>query len=292
MSLYVRGYSRRYGVEQYIEETSNITDEKLLQWLQQPHARRGDIKIDLISPQGTVSHLLPYRQYDFVNDQGYSSWPFMSVHNWGENPIGRWTLTVTFKSTSGYVSVSGIRMTHYGIQQTPEAVRNIPSQCDSTCTRQCSGLGQENCDVCSNLRVVSTLECVDVCPEGTRPYKRFCTTPSEVDNRSTLAPTPSVTSPSSHYAPNTPHTTTCITTPTTATTNHLDSNSTDNSNQVAVSVKAGTIAVGGMLMVLVLDVIISVGVYVCYRYKRRSTGFQVLTSAISDDTGDPDSTIV
>ena len=281
MSLHVQGYSRQYGIEQYIEETHNITDEELLLWLQQPHPRRGDIKIDLTSPQGTVSHLLPYRQYDFVNDEGYSSWPFLSVHNWGENPIGRWTLTITFKSTSGYVSVSSIGMSHYGVQQTPDAVSNIPSQCDSTCTRQCSGLGQENCDVCSNLRVVPTLECVDVCPEGTRRYKRFCTTPSDVTTEDNRSPIPIA---SSLYTSNTPHTTSAVI--------YLDTNSIDNPDQVPLSVKAGIIVLAGVLMILVLGVIISIGVYVCYRHRKRSTGFQVLTSSNSDDTVDTGSITV
>ena len=49
---------------------------------------RGDIKVELVSPSGTKSTLLPHRKYDFINAEGYYNWPFMSLHYWGENPIG------------------------------------------------------------------------------------------------------------------------------------------------------------------------------------------------------------
>lgn len=48
--------------------------------------RRGDIMIELLSPVGTKSVLLPHRKNDFVNEEGYSDWPFMSVHHWGRIP--------------------------------------------------------------------------------------------------------------------------------------------------------------------------------------------------------------
>ena len=52
---------------------------------------RGQIEITLISPRGMTSPLLSLRIYDTEPD-GRISWTFMSVHFWGENPIGRWTL--------------------------------------------------------------------------------------------------------------------------------------------------------------------------------------------------------
>jgi len=56
-------------------------------------SRRGDISIDLISPSGTKSKLLAPR----INDNsraGFSVWPFMTVHMWGERPFGVWNLTI------------------------------------------------------------------------------------------------------------------------------------------------------------------------------------------------------
>ena len=175
VSLTVRGYSRTYDYEDFFDELNWITSiDQLYDWLEASHPRRGDIKVTLRSPQGTTSTLLPYRNYDFINSEGYSSWPFMSVHHWGENPSGTWTLTVYFKSSSGYVSVSSPRLTLYGTTQTPQAVANIPTACDSACARGCSGRGPDNCDACRYLRVASTLQCVTSCPHGTTLHNNYC----------------------------------------------------------------------------------------------------------------------
>jgi len=45
------------------------------------HTRRGDLSVDLISPNKVVSHLSVPRRYDEVND-GYVDWTFMSVVHW------------------------------------------------------------------------------------------------------------------------------------------------------------------------------------------------------------------
>uniref|UniRef100_A0A224XK28 furin n=1 Tax=Panstrongylus lignarius TaxID=156445 RepID=A0A224XK28_9HEMI len=55
--------------------------------------RRGDIEIQLTSPAGTKTTLLARRPHD-ISRSGFRSWPFMSVHTWGENPIGTWMLDI------------------------------------------------------------------------------------------------------------------------------------------------------------------------------------------------------
>lgn len=55
--------------------------------------RRGDVKITLISPSGTPSEMISYRDND-ASEKGIKHFPFMSVHKWGENPLGRWTLRI------------------------------------------------------------------------------------------------------------------------------------------------------------------------------------------------------
>ena len=52
---------------------------------------RGKIEITLVSPSGMTSPLLSLRLSDKV-PAGRLSWTFMSVHFWGENPIGQWRL--------------------------------------------------------------------------------------------------------------------------------------------------------------------------------------------------------
>lgn len=148
----------------------------MITWLKDVHPRRGDVEINLTSPQGTTSTLLPYRNYDFINSEGYQNWPFMTVHNWGENPNGTWSLRINYRSSSGYVHVDRVNLTLYGTYITPKSIRAIPSQCDIACERGCSGQGPIMCDVCKNLRLDSTFECVDACPSaaGYSEYKSYC----------------------------------------------------------------------------------------------------------------------
>lgn len=56
-------------------------------------SRRGDLHIYLTSPLGTRSTLLAQRPNDQA-EQGFRNWPFMTVHSWGEEPNGSWTLEV------------------------------------------------------------------------------------------------------------------------------------------------------------------------------------------------------
>lgn len=55
--------------------------------------RRGDLNIQLTSPMGTKVTLLAHRAHDNSRG-GFSYWPFMSVHSWGENPFGTWQLEI------------------------------------------------------------------------------------------------------------------------------------------------------------------------------------------------------
>jgi proprotein convertase subtilisin/kexin type 1 len=42
---------------------------------------------------GTETTLLSEREQDTSAD-GFKNWSFMSVHNWGENPKGLWTIKI------------------------------------------------------------------------------------------------------------------------------------------------------------------------------------------------------
>lgn len=54
---------------------------------------RGNIRITLISPSGTPTHLLMARPRD-TDEDTFDKWPFMSVHFWGENPRGTWKMII------------------------------------------------------------------------------------------------------------------------------------------------------------------------------------------------------
>ena len=80
------------------------------------HTIRGDVEVELLSPNGVRSVLAGRRQHD--NDPtGYPGWTFMSIKHWlvclvyimlpyecinrnrDENPIGNWTLNVSDQNT-------------------------------------------------------------------------------------------------------------------------------------------------------------------------------------------------
>ena len=162
--------------EDFLDDNRNTRNkrENEYEWLTADHARRGDIKVELISPMGTKSVLLPYREFDFVNAEGYDSWPFMSLHHWGENPIGNWIVQVTYNNIHAMAYVRIEKFEIYGTSVVPEAISQIPIQCDPGCDRGCSGIGADNCDVCSVLRDSQTLQCVNECPENITVYNNYC----------------------------------------------------------------------------------------------------------------------
>jgi len=57
------------------------------------HGRRGDLSVDLISPNQITSHLSATRRLD-SSTAGYSDWTFMSVVHWGESGAGTWTVII------------------------------------------------------------------------------------------------------------------------------------------------------------------------------------------------------
>ena len=81
-------------------------------------ASRGDISLKLTSPSGTQSTLLAPRKHD-ASTAGFSSWPFMTVHNWGENPHGVWKLTVTNNGEKD-LRFMYWRLILYGVEYMPE----------------------------------------------------------------------------------------------------------------------------------------------------------------------------
>ena len=70
------------------------------------HKKRGDLSINLYSPAGTRSEVLSLRPLD-ESAEGIE-YTFMTVHNWGENPQGDWTLSVSDHSDkTGIYNVPG-----------------------------------------------------------------------------------------------------------------------------------------------------------------------------------------
>lgn len=61
--------------------------------------RRGEVELFLTSAKGTQSKLLTKRRKDTSLASSFS-WKFMSVHYWGENPSGTWSLKMRVQDSS------------------------------------------------------------------------------------------------------------------------------------------------------------------------------------------------
>lgn len=55
------------------------------------------------------SVILPIRGND-NNRNGFHKWPFLSVQQWGENPIGKWTLTILSRASKRNAGLLFIRV--------------------------------------------------------------------------------------------------------------------------------------------------------------------------------------
>ncbi|VDI45925.1 Hypothetical predicted protein, partial [Mytilus galloprovincialis] len=126
---------------------------------------RGVTEFILVSPAGTESQLMHYRNEDanHYNTAGSLSWTFMSVHFWRESPDGQWTLK--FKSYGGHsvVTVSSWSITFYGTSTDPlpniDLCISSPCQNNGTCENnvysyncQCTdGFSGTNCQTNSTV---------------------------------------------------------------------------------------------------------------------------------------------
>lgn len=63
--------------------------------------RRGEVTLFLISPSGTRSMILSRRPNDDDHRDGFTKWPFMTTHSWGEDPKGKWTLEAHIAHETG-----------------------------------------------------------------------------------------------------------------------------------------------------------------------------------------------
>ena len=138
---------------------------------------RGAISIKLKSPKGTSSNLLRTRPLDFDSILGFTEWPFMTVHNWGEDPEGTWTLTVKTAESiwevgdyySGYTNsnkISRWTLTLYGTKEPPLSSSRCHAQCNG-----CIGPGSDHCLSCLNFSEErqGTTYCVEKCSSGKIP---------------------------------------------------------------------------------------------------------------------------
>ncbi|KOB78841.1 Endoprotease FURIN, partial [Operophtera brumata] len=87
---------------------------------------RGNLRILLTSPMGTISTLLFERPRDVVSSN-FDDWPFLSVHFWGEHAEGRWSLQIV-NGGNRHVNQAGIlkkwQLIFYGTAVDPVRLRS------------------------------------------------------------------------------------------------------------------------------------------------------------------------
>ncbi|XP_041981078.1 furin-like protease 1 isoform X2 [Aricia agestis] len=88
-------------------------------------ARRGDLRIALTSPAGTRVTLLAPRPHD-SSRAGFNVWPFMSVHMWGESPLGTWQLEVSNEGRYMAGPIKLWELTFYGTETPPQEEDAVP----------------------------------------------------------------------------------------------------------------------------------------------------------------------
>lgn len=90
------------------------------------YSKRGALDAYLRSPAGTESVLL-YRRAKDTTGQGFHNWSFLTVHLWGENPRGLWTLVIRDKfGQNNLGTLNAVFMTLSGTREQPayQAARN------------------------------------------------------------------------------------------------------------------------------------------------------------------------
>uniref|UniRef100_A0A3B3BUC8 SPC3 n=1 Tax=Oryzias melastigma TaxID=30732 RepID=A0A3B3BUC8_ORYME len=164
------------------------------------HSRRGDLSITLTSPSGTVSQMLANRPLD-NSTEGFQDWEFMTVHCWGEQAAGKWTLKIqdTLSYERGetkpgvlekwslvmfgtaelpYSSAHRLRTRAAEIPAASDVTEEYNGPCDPECSEDgCDGPGPQQCVTCLHFFLKfknNTRLCVSECPAGFWGDRRRC----------------------------------------------------------------------------------------------------------------------
>lgn len=83
---------RRPAHHAYLPSRSETWTQRYLTYNKYQCSFKQSIPLDVSS--GTTTVLLAERERD-TSSNGFRNWDFMSVHTWGEDPAGTWTLKIT-----------------------------------------------------------------------------------------------------------------------------------------------------------------------------------------------------
>jgi subtilisin-like proprotein convertase family protein len=118
-----RGYVRRFDTR----SLGALRVEHATVTVDIDHPDRGELEIELVSPGGTVSRLAETHTSGFLDfstgqfnttprdeNANYPNWTFSTVHNWGEDSRGLWTLKVADRRKNNFGLVNSATLTLYG----------------------------------------------------------------------------------------------------------------------------------------------------------------------------------
>lgn len=86
------------------------------------HPYRGDLAITLVAPSGKQSRLAERHEDSGDN---YPDWKFMSVHHWGENVAGVWTVKVADRRPGNAGTLNAVRLDFFGTQSALKVTPNL-----------------------------------------------------------------------------------------------------------------------------------------------------------------------
>lgn len=118
--------------EQMLKEANFERLEHITLTMNVAHQRRGDLSVELVSPQGMISHLSTARQNDEA-PVGYVDWTFMSVAHFGETGVGKWTVVVKDTNVDDKVgSLTDWKLRLWGecIDASKQTLRPMPTEHD------------------------------------------------------------------------------------------------------------------------------------------------------------------
>ena len=78
------------------------------------HASRGELEIQLTSPDGTTSRLAEKHTSFAADPADYPEWTFSTVHNWGEDSRGLWKLKIADRVSGNTGTLNSATLTLYG----------------------------------------------------------------------------------------------------------------------------------------------------------------------------------
>jgi subtilisin-like proprotein convertase family protein len=150
------------GITQTLTLDPGVTLEHVEIFIDIDHAYRGDLQINLTSPDGTTSQLLTPT---FDSNNNIRNWVFSSTQHWGEDSGGVWTLNVADLGPSDLGGLRSWGLTGFGTQ-VAEAV-NIVARGFDVDAKQAVSFGFD-ADVSTELRatdlVLSNLDSGQIVP--------------------------------------------------------------------------------------------------------------------------------